>query len=565
MTAWRELYKTAQKQLEQAQEALRTAHQTRLSSQEKKEAERKEREALHQKDLLCNNVRNKDDTDFYPYRYLACEGFLPGYNFPRLPVRTYISSGGDGGEYLSRPRFLAVTEYGPRNVIYHEGRKYRVIRSLVPAGDVESRFIQAKLCQNCGTFYIGDALEVDVCEHCKSALDADNSEYIRNLFEMTTVGTQRIERISCDEEERIRYGYEITSHYRLSSEDGRERKLTAEVRDSDGNPLLTLTYGPASELWRINRRWKRNRTPGYNLDLNLGLWNKKPGDTEDTALDVGAENIRSGVQIFVRETKNILLVQPSVNNPLSEEELANLQHSLQKGLCALFQIDETEIASERIGQGTYRSILFWEAAEGGLGVLKRLVEETDVMSRIAGHGLEICHFDKESGAEIEPDVECVRACYHCLLTYRNQPDHAILNRHLIKDFLLRIYGGITNLSYAGRNYDDHYEWLRQQTDNRSQLEKDFLDHLYREGRRLPDEAQMLVPNYPARPDFYYKDGYVCVFCDGSVHDDPRQQEEDQRIRTDLMNRGYRAVAIRYDRPISEQVEENQDIFGVVKS
>ena len=29
----------------------------------------------------------REESDFYPYRYLASEGFLPGYNFPALPVR----------------------------------------------------------------------------------------------------------------------------------------------------------------------------------------------------------------------------------------------------------------------------------------------------------------------------------------------------------------------------------------------------------------------------------------------------------------------------------------------
>ncbi|MEK8170890.1 hypothetical protein NKH77_19030 [Streptomyces sp. M19] len=29
-------------------------------------------------------------SDFFPYRYFASEGFLPGYSFPRLPLAAYI-------------------------------------------------------------------------------------------------------------------------------------------------------------------------------------------------------------------------------------------------------------------------------------------------------------------------------------------------------------------------------------------------------------------------------------------------------------------------------------------
>ena len=66
-----------------------------------------------------------------PYRYFATEGFLPGYNFPRLPISAYVPGrrrikGRD--EFISRPRFLAISEFGPRTLIYHEGARYRVYK-----------------------------------------------------------------------------------------------------------------------------------------------------------------------------------------------------------------------------------------------------------------------------------------------------------------------------------------------------------------------------------------------------------------------------------------------------
>lgn len=554
---WRELYRITYNQMMEAQEKLRNAHMNRLTREEQQKIERQEREARYQIDLLCNRT-DRDDSDFYPYRYLASEGFLPGYNFPRLPVRAFIPQGGEKGKFIARPRFLAISEFGPRNILYDEGRKYRVIKSLLPVGTPESRFIQAKICKACGAFHTGDNLWVDICEECKTQLNADNSEYLPNLFEMTTVSTWRVERITCDEDERIRTGYIITSHFKFSKKDGKINKILAEIIDKNGKTLLKLTYGPSANLWRINRKWRKSHSEGFTLELTNGIWGKKLGDYADTALDAGEENIRTGVQIFVRDTKNILLIQPAPENPLSEEELTNLQHALHKGLCLAFQIDESEIDSERMGKANHRAILFWEAAEGGVGVLQRLLEEPDVISNIARKALEICHFENDV------DTECVRACYDCLMTYKNQRDHKILNRHLIKDMLINLSKSKTIKTYSQRTYDEHYEWLRQQIDSRSQLEKDFLDHLYRKGLRLPDYAQKTLPNYFARPDFYYEDGYVCVFCDGSVHDEPEQKKEDNRIRNDLRNLGYRIVVIRYDRSITDQVQEHKDIFRKVK-
>lgn len=561
---WRELYRIADSQLAEAQDMIKNAHRKRLDKREVEAARKREKEALRQRELLSNRVTSRDDSDFYPYRYLATEGFLPGYNFPRLPVRAYISKGIERDTFLARHRFLAVSEYGPRNIIYHEGRKYRVFKSFLPPGDPESRFIEVKLCNMCGTFHTGDDLNVDICDHCKTPLNASTSEYLKHLFEMTTVGTQRAERITCDEEERVRRGYEITTQYRFSKYEGKERKYSADVLDEKGSSLLKLEYGPAAQLWRINRRWRRSRESGYTLDLNTGAWNKRKNDFEDTALDVGTENIKTGVQLFVRDTRNILLINTSEGANLSDDVLANLQHAIHLGLSALFQVDYNEISSDRIGEGEMRSILFWEAAEGGVGVLLRLVDEYDAMRRIATKALEICHFDPETGEEFDKKTECAQACYHCLLTYSNQRDHRILNRHKVKDILKNISQGSTVQGYKEKTYDEQYEWLRLQTDKRSELEKKFLDKLYQQGRKLPDAAQKRLPNYYAQPDFYYDDGHVCVFCDGSVHDQPKQVAEDNNVRSALKNMGYRVVAIRYDRSLDEQIEANSDLFQKVK-
>ncbi len=46
----------------------------------------------------CSATRTAEigQTDFYSYRYLASEGFLPGYSFPRLPLAAYIPGGRPG-------------------------------------------------------------------------------------------------------------------------------------------------------------------------------------------------------------------------------------------------------------------------------------------------------------------------------------------------------------------------------------------------------------------------------------------------------------------------------------
>lgn len=103
----------------------------------------------------------------------------------------------------------------------------------------------------------------------------------------------------------------------------------------------------------------------------------------------------------------------------------------------MFQIEEQELASERIGEGAQRRLLFWEAAEGGAGVLARLIDDPGALARVAVAALDICHADAERGEErAEQARECGRACYRCLLSYTNQPDHPLLDRRAVYAMLL---------------------------------------------------------------------------------------------------------------------------------
>ncbi len=559
---WRALFATAQNQLEDSLTRIKNASIQKIPKEEVKEAEARQKEAQTQLALLSNSGAIHNDSDFYPYRYLAAEGFLPGYNFPRLPVRAYFPMDSGKGAFLSRSRFLGITEYGPGNIIYQEGRKYRVVRMQVAPAARDLPFVRAKLCNCCGYFHTD--LAVDLCEHCKTHLQGDDCDIATKLLEMSTVFTQRIERISCEEEERIKQGYEVTSHYRFAKIEGNDAILCAEVLDKDGGSLLKLTYGPSAEMWRINRKWVRGKEAGFTIRLPSGYWQKKSDNVPIQGKKLSPEKVEAGVQLLVKDTKNILLVQSTGPKAADEELFTNLQHALQKGLCIFFQVDEDEIDSQRIGRGSQKSILYWEAAEGGVGILQRLVLEPDALANVAKAALELCHFDPLSGDSTKDETECARACYECLLTYRNQRDHDVLNRYLVKELLIALTQAHTLITYSGRTYDEQYQWLLRQTDPSSVLEKEFLKQLYDEGRRMPDEAQKFIPNGPCSADFFYERNHVCVFCDGSVHDEPQQREKDIVIRENLTRKGYHVVVIRYDAPLADQIKRHDAVFEVVR-
>jgi Domain of unknown function (DUF1998) len=88
-----------------------------------------------------------------------------------------------------------------------------------------------------------------------------------------------------------------------------------------------------------------------------------------------------------------------------------------------------------------RSILAYEATEGGAGVLNRLVEDAHALGKVAREALSIMHFDNVDKAIAAGDAKllvdrdgdaCVRGCYRCLLSYFNQPDHELIDRASIE-------------------------------------------------------------------------------------------------------------------------------------
>ena len=257
---WRELFRAADCQLAQAQTELRRAR----NKDDQDRAQGRQIEAMRQRNLLLRINTRSEESDFYPYRYLASEGFLPGYNFPALPVRAWVPRFG-AGEYISRPRFLALREFAPGNMIYHEGARWEVWSFQSPPGGLDERRVQRRLCRTCGAFCEHSD---DLCPVCDTRFDAGNS-LIASMLEMPNVRVRRQDRITCEEEERLRRGYDTEVCFRYATEGGVQRKIDADVNFTD-EPVLQLIYAPAATLLQVNHGWRAAQQPGFAIDFETG-------------------------------------------------------------------------------------------------------------------------------------------------------------------------------------------------------------------------------------------------------------------------------------------------------
>ncbi len=432
---WRELYNSARTQL---MEANARSEITGLSGADRRRIKAAQMQASDQITIL-EQGKASNGSDFYSYRYLATEGFLPGYNFPRLPLYAFIPGEGKTGSFLQRARFLAISEFGPRSLIYHEGRAYRVMKAKLPpevrTGDgAELATRDIFICSNCGACHDG---EVERCHACNSTMAGEVP--VQRTLRIDNVEAAPAERITANDEERVRQGFDIQTVFTWPKRDGRVQITEADFRCEDAS-ILNLQYANSAEISRINKGLKRRAQQtkfGFYIDPRSGYWAKS--EDEDPDVDVPPDVVKP-VRIvpIVRDRKNALLFRFTDPAAYAQETITTVQHALMRGIDVVFQLEEGEILCEPLpARDNRRAILAYEATEGGAGVLSRLVEDPKALGKVAREALILMHFDKVDEAIAAGDSKlllsrdgeaCVRGCYRCLLSYFNQPDHELIDR-----------------------------------------------------------------------------------------------------------------------------------------
>jgi hypothetical protein len=420
---------------------------------------------------ILEQGKASNGSDFYSYRYLATEGFLPGYNFPRLPLYAFIPGEGKTGSFLQRARFLAISEFGPRSLIYHEGRAYRVVKAKLPpesrTGDgAELATQDIYICASCGACH---KKEVERCHACSSPMAGEVP--VQRTLRIDNVEAAPAERITANDEERVRQGFDIQTVFSWPRRDGRVQITEAEFRCDDA-VILNLQYANSAEISRINKGLKRRARQtefGFYIDPRSGYW-AKSGD-EDSDVDVPADVVKP-VRIvpIVRDHKNALLLRFSEPSAYAPETIATVQHALMRGIEVVFQLEEGEVLGEPLpARDNRRAILAYEATEGGAGVLSRLIEDRQALGKVAREALTLMHFDKVDAAIAAGDATllvsrdgeaCVRGCYRCLLSYFNQPDHELIDRTSdeAKQMLIDLARGQVVLAAAPGQSVEGAEW-----------------------------------------------------------------------------------------------------------
>jgi hypothetical protein len=405
---------------------------------------------------------------------------------------------------------------------------------------------------------------VNTCENCGTALGED--DWVKELYRIETVETVPTDRISINDEERQRQGFELQTTYRfMPGPDNKIQKQLAEVRQGD-EVLATLTYAASARIWRINRGWRRRKNKnqlGFYINTITGTWSKQDdpnaGDATDTDEPMLDKVPNQRIVPFVEDHRNLLILTP--NDSVSQETMATLQAALKRGIEMSFQIEESELVAEPLPkQDERKGILFYEAAEGGAGVLTRLANEPQSLAMAAANALRLMHFDAPEGDwqldqldELEKHDKqgnrlCEAGCYQCLLSYYNQPDHEFIKRR--DPEALRLLVALANAQVT-RLHTLHPEHAAKTENPANDPIQSWLAELDARSLLRPDATSVPVQNGAAIAAAQYKGSRKLVFL----------QPVPAEVGSALFDKGWEVLdfsdATRWD----EQFARYSDVFG----
>ncbi len=424
---WRELYRAALTEYQRAAQARRQHHARPSGTGSRPNAAAPT--PATSSPCCATTTATAGATDFYSYRYLASEGFLPGYSFPRLPLAAYIPARRGAkvdGDYLQRPRFVAISEFGPGSLIYHEGARYEVTRVQLPrdpGDDHQQRRDHRDRQALRGLRLPPPGRRSAPTPASTAATPLGATQY--GLLRLQTVFTRRRERISSDEEERRRSGFELEMSFRFADRGDRPGRTDApSATASTARRCCELVHADAAEMRIANVGRRRRKDPadrGFWLDLREGTLalgqagrrhhrrHRRPRRRRRTS------SSKEKVTPYVEDRRNILVLRlaDAGRRRRSPSPCGPRWSAASR---PTFQLEDSELDSRALPDLDDRGrMLLTEAAEGGAGVLSRLVEEPDALARVARRALEIIHYDPDTGDRPRPGARRAGALREGLL------------------------------------------------------------------------------------------------------------------------------------------------------
>ncbi|MBI4529878.1 MAG: DEAD/DEAH box helicase [Deltaproteobacteria bacterium] len=477
--------------------------------------------------------------------YFAEEGVLPSYQFPTDTFS--LDPGVADTPTLRRPAWIALFEFAPGNMVYANGHKLKSIRAFFEGSrrlgpgehgaDQTGRVERFCFCDQCG--FAAKEI-VNNCPQCGYRITNQAEVALIDSFE-----AEENTQITSAEDSRQRLTFKREEHV-LNGGKGETQLYSYE--------FVTLEFGSHANLLVTN--WGRQASrvhQGEQFDLcpncgrhrPHGLTQKRLERWNETHCAICTGDPRQfilGYEFFADVL--VFPLAPGIT-PREDDDAKAFCRTLGKALVVgaqeQLEIEQDEIAyfQHPDGAGGW-TLVFYETAPGGAGYLGQLAGAVGSWAKAAQDRL----FNHD----------CERACYRCLKSARNQFDHALLDKELVRSVLFQLAEGQpTEGPRSGRAGDGRsatVDWLERLNLERNSpetsdtaIEKALLQAI-REGGRLPEPTpQYEITDENGRQltiaDFAYPDQRIAIYCDGfAYHGNRETLESDARKRNILQTMGW---------------------------
>ncbi len=477
--------------------------------------------------------------------YLSETGILPSYQFP---TDTFSLDPGVGDTpTLRRPAWIALFEFAPGNMVYANGHKLKSIRAFFEgsrrsgpgdrgaeqSGQVE-RFC---FCDQCG---FAARETTNSCPRCGTLINNQAEVALIDSFE-----AEENTQITSAEDSRQRLSFKREEHL-----------LDSEASEATLYPYEFVAMEFRSRAHLLVTNWgkhARRGGQGDRFDLCPNCGRHRPHGLADKKLEHWDENHRgicNGTpQPFIlgyEFSADVLVVPvPAGIAPEDKDEGRAFCRTLGKALVVgaqeVLEIEADEIAyfQHPDGAGGW-TLVFYETAPGGAGYLEQLAKNLGSWTAAAQERLY--------------NHDCERACYRCLKSARNQFDHLLLNKELVRSVLFQLAEAQPTATprrgHSGEGRSLSVDWLAAMQAAASAtptsgtaIENALLD-VIRTAAHLPEptsqhsilgkEGELLTI-----PDFAYPERKIAIYCDGfAYHGNKETLENDARKRNTLQSEGW---------------------------
>ncbi|MBN1888258.1 MAG: DEAD/DEAH box helicase [Thermoflexales bacterium] len=456
----------------------------------------------------------------YTLSYLCNDGFLPGYALSRESV---VAQCIDPLIELSRPAAVALREFTPANWVYADRHIYRVQTLNFYKLKAEDSAFTSSTLQRVMRF---DRQAGRVWDPAVSSTEGGllaGAEF--SSFQLTDVDLAMEQDIDDRRDRRYRIAFDT---YGL---------LLGEHGGGHGGHILQYKYRYLTRshvrLVNMGPSAVGPASPGVGFPVCPLCGESRSPFATDAEISAFAEAHRTRCRtevvwtaLHVELPSDVLVVGPCTG----QAEAVNVFEAVRIGARMVLDMGATEIDGfVQVDEGGACWAVLYDPLPGGSGFLPEILNYWPAICQRAAGVLETC--------------TCKKACYKCMLHFRNQQYHDVLDRLQAVELMGRLAGE------AVREYDIPSVVIKGPVDKQlaeSGSEERFQYLLEARHVPLPPEKQYRVElgtGYTVA-DFAYPQQRVLVFIDGmsaSLHGDPEQRRKDKLKRAQARMQGWHVV------------------------